>query len=154
MRVNKSKFLHPEGLAGLSLIGLMVSLAIFGLLAVIFSNMFRNQMIVSKKIENRGEVEDLRNYIRLGVDCTETTISWPTSCPNGKVIALKRGYTATYPLVSTNTGSMQTKIGPYYLQAQCSGVAHQYMVFYSKVNSIAGAPFDGAPLFATPRICP
>lgn len=149
MNLNRFKFRSHEDQAGLSLIGLMVSLAIFGLLAVIFSNMFKNQLTVSNKIEDRGEVEDLRNFIRLGVDCAETKTSWPASCPNGTVIALKRSSTATTPLVSTNTGSTRTKIGPYYLQAKCNGVAKQYMVFYSKVFSTAGAP-----LFSTPKTCP
>jgi hypothetical protein len=149
LRLIRLKIFTPNNQAGLSLIGLIVSLAIFGLLAVIFSNMFKNQMTISNKIEDRGEVEDLRNFIRLGVDCTETKATWPASCPNGTVIALKRSSTATTPLVSTNTGSTRTKIGPYYLQAKCNGVAKQYMVFYSKVYSVAGAA-----LFSTPRICP
>lgn len=153
--LNALKF-KMNGTWGFSLISLIVALAILGIMIPIFLRYMDNQNAISRKLELRGQREDLRNYIRLGIDCEQTKLTWPSPCKNGQIIELKRNLGASSPLVAAAVGKKRTKVGNYYLQAQCNGLANQYVVYYSTLAepSTNKASSDVNVLFSTPKVCP
>ena len=118
----------------------------------------KQQNQVSKKIEERGQIEDLRNYIRVGIDCEQTKLSWPQQCPNGTIIELKRNANAAEALVKAKANDQRTLIGgKYYLQAKCNGVPNQYDVYYEVKKAVppsGNVPPEVFKLFSTPKACP
>lgn len=76
----------------------------------------------TRQISGRAEVEDLRNYIRNGMDCFETMASNPGPCPAGRV-ELFPALTASPPVVLDPGSGTTTSIGRYQLRAECTGNA-------------------------------
>ncbi len=121
---------------GSSLVGAMVALAILGISAAGFANIFNNSLITTKKIEDKNALEDLRKYIRLGTHCARTIAALPKPCLNKTAISILRPV-GTKPLVELPTAANRTKLGSNYLRAECTSVPNEIRFIASKYPAIS-----------------
>lgn len=147
--MNSIKMVRNE--RGFSMVSILVALGIMGILGVVFSEMFSNQITMRKKIERFDDLENLRNMIRFGTDCTNTTSGWAATCAANLDIAIKRsGAAPGVDLVARRvSGVTPTKIGDFYLTAACTGTARNYIIKY---GTTAAAVTSN--LFSVTTTCP
>ena len=136
---------------GFSIVSILAALAILGILAAMFSGMFSNQITMRKKIQTLDDLENLRNMIRIGIDCPNTTSSLPATCVANTLLAIKRSGTAPGAdlIAKKVSGNAITKIGDFYVAATCTGTLRNYIVKY---GTTAAAVTTN--LFAVTTTCP
>lgn len=113
--------------------------------------MFKNNLNVSQKIENRAIIEELRQYIRLSMDCSETRIASLKTCTATTSVALKRPNPGAPDVVQIPVGKTYTKIGKFNLKAECLNNPFTYNVSYSTTPEVATSWNE---LFKIPIVCP
>jgi type II secretory pathway pseudopilin PulG len=130
--------------SGFSLLGAMVALVILGILGWIFSNFAGQSLTIIKRIQDKSQLEDLRQNIRISIDCKRTKLDAPATCPVNTLTVLKR---PTGIIYINNTPSNFTKIGKYKVKASCTSIKYQYRVEFQ----ISSGPWND--LFTIPITC-
>ena len=140
--------------SGMSLIGMVIAIAIVGMLTLLVSESFKSNMTVSQKISDRAALEDLRQYIRIGLNCPATTAVAPSSCNSTRDVALMPALTGADALVAEKTSHVPyTVIGKYTLKAYCTGNPKTYNVKYTTGSSTSES-LTWKTLFNIPIVCP
>ena len=142
---SKPHWMHRPSERGSSLVSVIVGLGIMGIVMTIVSQTTSNNMKALTIVEKRGDLEDLRRYVRL-MDCPKTFPAG-VACIGGPVAI--RSSKGTRPLVATGNG---TVLGHYTLRATCrldpgSGARRLSVNFTSEDRN--GSLFDAVPL-----VCP
>ena len=147
--MNSIKTIRNE--RGFSIVSILAALAILGILAAMFSGMFSSQITMRKKIERLDDLENLRNMIRIGTDCTNTTSGWAATCTANLDIPIKRSGTAPGAdlIAKKVSGNAITKIGDFYVAATCTGTARNYIVKYGTTDTAVTTN-----LFSVTTTCP
>lgn len=130
---------HLRKQAGSALLSMVVAFGILGVVIMVSTQSFKNNTDVIKKIKRKGELEDLRNYLRATVSCERTFEN--QLCPNPnesgcdeqvsfegenaeicyKRIALKRRTDTDSNIVAKHSQfEERKKIGKYFLKASCA----------------------------------
>ena len=147
--------LHDHGpQSGMSLVALVVAIGILGVLSVVISQSFKFNLKASQKINDLAAAEDLRQYIRIQIDCAQTTASAPTPCSSKESVALKRWGAGAKDLVQNPQGKSYTEVGDFSLRAYCVGNPKTYNVDYGRTPKNPNAQLDWKPLFKNPGVCP
>jgi type II secretory pathway pseudopilin PulG len=155
--------LHDHGpQSGMSLVALLVAIGILGVLSVVISQSFKFNLDASQKINDSAAAEDLRQHIRIQIDCAQTTASAPTPCSSKEEVALKRWGVGAKDLVqktnlnkNTKTKSNSyTEVGDFSLRAYCVGNPKTYNVDYGRTPKNSNNQPDWKPLFKIPVVCP
>ncbi len=142
MSKNK-KYTHESGF---NLIGIMFLVSIIGVLSAVYINLFSNNLAVTKKIEVKEELEDLRRYITVGTSLSKTKESLPTPCNADTIVSLKREKDGAADLVASANLESRTRLGIYFLQASCTNTPKEIEVFYSTNASSKGTALLSSPL--------
>ena len=132
--------------AGVSLVGVMIAVAIVGVLANVIAGSFKQNLSTTQKINERAAEEELRQYIRIGMDCAQTTAA-VTSCSGNAAVALKRSKAGAPDLVVKSLKTY-TKVGKYNLKAYCVSDKKTFNVDYSPTQT------NWQKLFTIPIVCP
>lgn len=114
--------------AGFGLIEALIAVGIIGILAGLMSQSFSNNIQFTKKIIARGEVEDLRRFVRLQLSCKNTLLNAPVTCPSPIPAVLKDSQDNVFVASAGKT------IGKYVVKAECAsaGGAKIIKISYSK----------------------
>jgi Tfp pilus assembly protein PilE len=137
----------------MNLVSVMVAMGIVGIFAGIVTQAFRNNLDATGRVADRASAEELRQYIRMGLDCDATKAATPASCAASRLIALKRTGTSTIDLVQIPTGNKYTAIGNYSLKAYCTGAALTYNVDFASTPKNPRAAIKWETLFKIPIVC-
>ena len=97
-------FKNNDG-AGFSLVGILIGIGIMGILVTALMATFSNNIQQVMIVQKLGELEDLRRFIRMTHDCTQTFTY--ESC-NGQQLNIR--YSSGQILIPRNVGK---KIGKY-----------------------------------------
>lgn len=131
----------------MSLVTVLVAVGLLGIVVAVLTTLFSNQFKMIKTIEQRGELEDLRNVVRNVLSCANTVekLGPGTDCPGSPVAVYAHGskarpfFPATPPF---------RKVGTYEIVASCSGKEVKAFQFHYVKGS------SRKPLFAVPFNCP
>ena len=143
----------------MSLVALLVAIGILGVLSVVISQSFKFNLDESQKISDLAAAEELRQYIRIQIDCAQTIASAPANCNSQTPIALKRWGAGAKDLVqktnlNTKTSNSYTEVGYFSLRAYCVGNPKTYNVDYGRTPKNSNNQPDWKPLFKIPVVCP
>lgn len=135
---------QPGRSAGSSLVGILVALAILGILSAVAMTMFKNNLDTVNKLAKAGDFEDMRNYFRSSIDCAKTFAT--QGCEGKPVRLLSKGTTSReiVPLAGA-------KVGQYNLAASCT---LQDGIKAIQIHVRGGKAKDAEPLFKIPFPCP
>lgn len=131
---------------GISLVGVMVAVGLIGIVALVLSSMFKGMTENLKSLRDKSDVEDLKRYIRFGMNCTKTYEAMPHPCNANAIIAVKRRLGTN--LVEPYSQSNHTKLDKYIIKAQCTGSRDEFQIY----KSINGSSWS--PIFQLPLNCP
>ena len=139
---------HRLNTAGNSLISIMVGIAILGVLTQIFLNSMNGWTKSNESISQRMDLEELRRYIRIGADCTNTMTSI-TGCTAGNRVNIKKSDNTN--MIGTATSPFP-KIGKYYLKANCDSQPRTIKFYWSLNQSDWKLLYSDLP-FVLPNPC-
>lgn len=114
---------------GMSLVAVLVGVALLGIMAIVMSQFMSNLYASSKLLQEKSELEDLRQNVRARLSCFNTVAAMSSTCSSGTAIK-------TYDLgdqVAFTTPYQ--KVGVYYVRAICTGAAFQFDYEYAKKTS-------------------
>ena len=133
---------HSE--RGVSLIALLVAVGLLGIMAIVGMSAFKNSVDTMRALTVKSDFEDLRNYIRIGMDCSKTFAKQPCS---GAIQIVSKGKDSR-TLVAKN----DAKLGVYFLKASCQ--VSEGMKFV-KIKARRSAHDNWDELFTNvPLVCP
>ena len=147
--------------SGMTMMEIILSIGLFGLVAVMGARFFGSSIGTQEHIIVRGEVEDVRDLIRSSIDCDKTMINQVTACGTSQYIEIrKQDNTVLIPKISP-FGAMgggvevrskcSTGDGFYKLDMEYRRVANGAVI----KDQMNGKMYDWAPLFANvPVSCP
>ena len=110
MRTMARQSIRRQKKNGFSLLCILIAVAILSILGGVLTSSFGNNLVASKKITELGSTEDIRRYIRIGMDCPRTLAGLPNPCPAGTSIAIEKRSGAT-PLIQTPNNYGYSVIG-------------------------------------------
>lgn len=138
-------FQTDDRMRGFSLVSLLVAIGIVGFLGLVVAQTFKGKITAANAVASKGELEDLRNFVRVSFDCTESAKKMPSGCPSGSEIELRRQSGA---IVIAKDGG--TVLGKYRLRASCGGGSEIVITYSPQANKSAAA----RPLFIeVPLVC-
>ncbi len=137
---------YKEATSGFALIAVLAGAVILIIAFVAFQNTVSQALKTLKLVEGSGKVEDVRQLLRIRVDCDRTFADGPATCTTGTAIALKANSGAV--VVTAATASPYTSINDIELRATCTSVPKVYFV----EKLMAPAP-GWNPLFTVPFSC-
>jgi type II secretory pathway pseudopilin PulG len=106
-----------EGLRGNSLLAVLVSLAVFSMLASVIAQQMRHQYQIAGLLRQKANEEQLRVYLRMRVDCQSTWSVIGDRCQSEE--AQLMGLGGVLIGVTGNGQNPFTEVGPYLLRATC-----------------------------------
>ncbi len=147
--------------SGMTMVENIVSIGLFGIVAVMGARFFASSIGTQEHIIDRGEVEDVRALIRSSIDCTKTMLNQVSLCGTSQYIEIrKQDNTVLIPKVSP-FGVMG---GGVEARSTCSlgdGFYQLDMEYRRVVNGAVikdpmnGKMYDWAPLFKSVKVaCP
>ena len=106
---------------GMSIVIVLVALGVMGILGVIVAEVFENNLIASKIVNNKAIVEDLEQYFKIAVDCNKTLAANLASCATGTPLTIKRKDNSDLVQKPTVIDAITTysTIGKFKLKASC-----------------------------------
>jgi hypothetical protein len=122
---------------GSSLIAVLVAMGIMGIITAILAQTFRNNLQMTSKVQIRGELEDLRRYIRISISCEKTFAT--NNCNGGPISILSaQGLKPVIERSGNFHDRHATKLGGYTLLAKCdidnASLARVISVTYQREN--------------------
>ena len=154
MNSKKMLALVPWGTAhgqfGFSILASLVGISITAILLNVAVNAFSAKLALASKISQKADLEDIREYLRIGIDCPQTMAAIPPLTHSGMLIALHDRNPATPALVRIPTTTIEpTRIGRIKIRANCA---------VSNCKQIATEFFSNAsnqwkPLQSVPKVC-
>ena len=119
-----------QGQSGMSLIGLMMTVVIFSILGMVFMKTLASSAHIHKRLIVRQDLEAMRNFVRVGLDCPQTLNATSSQCGTtnggGAAIPLKRANGDDLIAIS---GTVLGEGGrEYRLEAYCGAVPGIYRV--------------------------
>lgn len=100
--------------AGMSLLSLIVSIGITGILALAISSMIRNGIAGNRHVELRGGLEDIRRSVRTRLSCEAAT----TACAGGADFVTPVDAKGR-PLWEGKAGAQGAKVGDWNMRLRC-----------------------------------
>ena len=74
---------------GFNLLNVMIGFAILGIILVVYNALMGQFNQVQSDQSKQGNLEDLRNFVRLSLDCTATAASAPVGCTGNQKMVIK-----------------------------------------------------------------
>ena len=142
--------------SGMSLVALLVAIGVLGVLSVVVSQAFKFNLDANQQINASAAAEELRQYIRIQIDCSQTNASAPAKCNSKEEVALKRAGAGAKDLVQKPQGKSYTEVGDFSLRAYCIGNPKTYNVDYGRTpkNPNSEPNWGAKSLFKIPGVCP
>lgn len=134
----------------MSLISLIVALGLTAVLAYVGQQFMSSQMKGRKKIDFATRVEEVRQFIRLSIDCAETYFQIPAVCPNLTPVRLM-----SFSGVLVDNATTPTKVLDTNVKAFCTGIDRDFRLDVQNEDGTWVALFDipyscKPPSFPTP----
>ena len=147
--------------SGLSMVETMITVGLLGAVAIGFTELFSSASKSGGHFRTLGDINDVRTYLRKGMNCSETISTQKALCDAGSSIALKSADGATIVAAGTTSTAMGSNIEVGRVTCTKNGDFYKINAEYRLANSgvvvtdpYNNKPYDWTDLFkSVPLIC-
>lgn len=144
---------HRSHEVGASLVALLTAVAVFGILAMVISQMLANGNAAQNELQAKTDAAALRRYVLSATDCAATIAAMGGPCSVGDAVAVK---SANKTIVQHASGGTYTKIGDYSVRARCAACTtcsggKKLLVEFAKLSTAAASGFSKSQLSGKDR---
>lgn len=117
--------------SGLSLVGAMLAVALFGIIMSTTTKVIANSFKQYKSYKTHSDLDDIRRFIGSKISCEKTISAMPKSCSDRDVISVK----------STGKKDLKVRHNIFELTAVCTG-DEEFKIFVRSKNKTSSEWFD------------
>lgn len=128
---------HDIRSAGMSMLVVMVSIGLMGLGMMIYIQYFKGQQQLTQKMTASQDLEGLRNYVRIKLDCLTTTSPVPAGCLSSTMKNVEAKMGSGEVFIFTDEANSKNTVGSYQLRMVCAadGTMYKIIAQYRKGSS-------------------